>query len=659
LSKYLHGVLIVGVLLLAPLAARGQGGDSGSIIGYVYDQAGNPLRGIKVVATSPTQIGGPKVAYSDDEGGFRLRALIPGTFEVRAGGPKLRTLLQKDIKVGITAPTELSFVMEVETAVEQVTVVQKAPLVSTTRANVREDFDSDFVESLPQHGRDNIHRDMLGSVAGAMSNRMRGGAANQTIITQDGFDMGPPGKTISPALKSTAAFEVQTAGYGADNPTASGGLLNLVTRSGSNRFEFEFNATADNDRLRFFRDQRDPRADTFYYVINPMISGPIIKDKLWFFFNTETHLTQDGRQRDVEGIFPDPVPAQRFIQKGSIKLTWQVNSRNKLSAITNYELPYEINRIAGVGVAPEAQEIRRTERIFLGMVWESLLRDNVILRSQVGGIYLPEHIYPSLCSQNPDCDNVPSVMQTFPRTQRLQNDNNHTFTEVKSLQFVNQLDWYPEHRLLGEHNLEIKDRFYTEQEMRKSSHPGDMLYEYNDRDPLALTTYFANDPRYEDPRYGWFIGTDTLSRNILTLSDSWRPTRHFTVTPAVSHVWATGGDSLGNTVIDAMTVAPAVSAGWDPATTAGPPSGPASAPTSTPTWGPSPATPSAARGSSAAGGTRPPRNTTPGACSAAGCRPTPSGCPAAHRASTPPAPPASSRSASPAPGSTPWAASAS
>jgi hypothetical protein len=563
--RTIHRLLVAGVVLLAPLYALAQGGDSGSIRGFVYDQGGNPLRGVKVVATSTTQIGGPKVAYTDSEGAFHMRALIPGTFEVRAGGPKLRTLVQKDIRVGITSTVELNLVMEVETAVEQVTVVQKAPLVSTSKPNLREDFDSDFVEALPHHGRDNIHRDMLGSVAGSISNRMRGGQANQTIVTQDGFDMGPPGKTISPALKSTAAFEIQTAGYGADNPTASGGALNLVTRSGSNRFEFEFNATGENNSLQFFRDQRDPRSSTFYYVLNPTFAGPIIKDKLWFFVNTETHLTQDGRQRDAEGIFPDPVPQQRFIQKGTVKLTWQMSSRNKLSTVTNFELiPREINRVAGLGVAPEAQEIRSTQRIFQGLIWESLLSDSVILRSQVAAKYIPEHIYPSLCESVPvDCDNIPSVVQTFPRSQKYGNDNNHTRTDVYNLQLVNQLDWFLDRKVLGEHNFHLKDLFDTEQEVRKQSHPGDRQYELNGPDPLALTTYYANDPRYEDARYGWFIGTDTVSRNSLSLSDSWRPTRHLIITPAIANIWATAADSRGNQLVNAMSWAPSVAAVWD------------------------------------------------------------------------------------------------
>jgi hypothetical protein len=558
------GLLAVIPGLLLPALAYAQGGDSGSIIGYVLDQTGNPIQGVKVTATSSTQIGGPKVAYSDETGSFRMRALIPGLFEVRATAPKLSPVVQKDVQVGITAPVDLTFVMEVQTTADEVIVVQRAPLVSTTRANVSEEFGSEFIEALPHAGRDNIHRDMLGSVAGSVANRMRGGSANQTIVTQDGFDMGPPGKTISPSLKSSAAFEIQTAGYGADNPTASGGVLNLVTRSGSNKFEFEFNATADSNALRFFPDQRDSRVDSFYYVLNPTIAGPIIQDKLWFFFNTETHLTQDGKEADIEGIFADPLPTQRIIQKGSIKLTWQATSRNKLSLITNYELPFERNRVGGVGVEPEAQQDRHTRRIFLGAIWESVLRDDLIFRSQAGGTHIPEHIFPSLCRDEANrCDDVPAVIQTFPRRQLLQNADNHTRTDVYGLQFINQLEWLPESKFFGEHALSIKDRFYTEQEVRKASKPGDRTYELNGGTPLALTTFYSNDPRYEEPRFGWFIGSDTLTKNTLTLSDTWRPTRHLTLTPSLSHVLARADNSSGDQVIDTNTWAPGMAVVWD------------------------------------------------------------------------------------------------
>ena len=81
-----------------------QRGDSGAIIGYIFDQAGNPLSGVKITAASPTQIGGRKTAYSSPEGGFRFPVLwSPATSTVKAEAPKLQTIVQDNIKVGLNA----------------------------------------------------------------------------------------------------------------------------------------------------------------------------------------------------------------------------------------------------------------------------------------------------------------------------------------------------------------------------------------------------------------------------------------------------------------------------------------------------------------------------------------------------------------------------
>ena len=307
-----------------------------------------PLKGIKVTASSPTQIGGQRSGYTSDEGSFRILQLAPGKFEVRSSAPKLETIIMKDVDVGISAATELNIVMKVQTKTEEIAVVEKAPLVVTTKANVTEKFDLEMVENLPHGSRDNVHNQMVNDVAGGMNGRVRGGTTNQTIFSQDGFEM----RGQFPTLKSSAAYEVNTGGFGVDNPMASGGTINLVTKSGSNKFEFEFNATADSNRLQFFRDEQDSPAPTYFYVINPMISGPIIKDKLWFHFNTESHVIQNGRAPDVEGYFPTPEPYQKFIQKGTLKLTWQVTGRNKVHLLTNFDSPHEWRMHNGVGIDP-------------------------------------------------------------------------------------------------------------------------------------------------------------------------------------------------------------------------------------------------------------------------------------------------------------------
>ncbi len=311
-------LVTLGVLAatLPPVTAAAQGGSDGSIIGYVFDQTGAPLSGVKIVAASPTQIGGTKSAYTNEEGMFRMRQLFPGTFQVTATAPKLKTVIQKDVRVGISASAEVNIVMEVQSAVEEVRVVERAPTVSTTSTNVKEVYDLDFVEAMPFNSRDQVFNQMVGQIGGAVTGggvggtRVRGGAANQTIFTQDGFDM----RDQFPVTKASAAYEIQSAGYGADNATASGGIVNLVTKTGSNKFEFEFNATAENDTLRF-GDSRDAPGN-YYYLVNPALAGPIIKDKLWYAVAFESHALGQGRDPDSGRHRSSVAPPPQADQQG-------------------------------------------------------------------------------------------------------------------------------------------------------------------------------------------------------------------------------------------------------------------------------------------------------------------------------------------------------
>jgi len=573
----------VALSILVPLAAHGQGGTQGSIIGYVYDQTGSPIKGVKVAASSPTQIGGSRIGYTNDEGEFRMRGLFPGVFEVRASAPKLKTVIQKEVKVGITSPAEVNMVMEIETGtVEEVKVVEKAPTVSTTTTNVKEVYDLDFVEAMPLNSRDQVFNQMVGQIGGAVGGKIRGGATSQTIFTQDGFDM----RDQYPVTKASAAYEIQSAGYGADNATASGGIVNLVSKSGSNKWEFEFNATMENEAMRFGKDNRDSPGN-YYYVVNPAVAGPIIKDKLWFAFTAESHLLGRSRDPDIGGVVATPGPTQKNINKGTLKLTWQVSPRNKLTFLSNFDSAYNKNMRSDLGVEQEAQQNRRAGLSGLwGLIWEALLTDNLFFRSQVAYSTRPQHWYPWTC-ENDDgsCDTTPGTIQTVPpvgsAASRIESGNAvsgcngtgectasdkaapHMRWDLFVYQANNQLQWFIDSKVLGEHSLVIKDQFYSEQEIRRMSVPGDYVTEYQGATPLARTTYFSNDPRYEDPRYGWWIGTDSIYRNNAALSDVWRPTRHLTVTPALSYIWAMGTNGTGDTVIDTKTWAPSITSAWD------------------------------------------------------------------------------------------------
>src|SRR5262245_780941 len=121
--------LLLAVLVLSlPSLARAQGDASGAIAGYVYDPAGNPLKGISLTVRSPTQIGGPRKTTTNAEGFFRFAALFPGVFALDARADHMVPYVQRGIHVGL-GTTELNIVMSVQTSSDTVIIIDTQPII--------------------------------------------------------------------------------------------------------------------------------------------------------------------------------------------------------------------------------------------------------------------------------------------------------------------------------------------------------------------------------------------------------------------------------------------------------------------------------------------------------------------------------------------------
>ncbi len=567
-------LLALGGLLALSGEARAQGGVNGSIVGYVFDQTGAPIKGVKVTARSETQIGGSKAAYTNDEGYVRLVGLLPGRFEATASAPKLRTVVQKGINVGIDAPAEINLVMDVETQVEEVKVVERAPIVSTTTANVKETFDSDFLEALPLEDRLGIADAAFQNVAGgrASSNGtygVRGGGNTQNAFNVEGFNM--TGFRVTDAravpITSLAATEVHSAGYGAENATAHGSVINMVTKSGSNKFQIDLGGFVEDSNLKFFTDRTDVAAHSFRYHLNPSISGPIVKDRLWYFVTAEGLANVNARERDPSGLnlLGDPPPGSKVDLRGTAKLTWQATPRNKLTSYNMYQFSDE--KFAGNANRDErdAHKMLKNERYFFGLIWESLLADDVFLRSQAGFQFNTEYEAPQRCRTEPEsCDHITQFRQTFPRTLHLGNHDLHRAQKNRSFELINQIEWFAHSKTLGEHSIKAKSRVFMPIWEDAQSTPGDGYVQYNGTNPDRQRTYYSNDPRLEGPRYGYRIrGAEGLT-TLHSLQDAMRLTRTLTFTPGLAYSTSHGSTIGGSgTTIDARALTPHVSAAWD------------------------------------------------------------------------------------------------
>jgi hypothetical protein len=121
------------------------------------------------------------------------------------------------------------------------------------------------------------------------------------------------------------------------------------------------------------------------------------------------------------------------------------------------------------------------------------------------------------------------------------NDTNHNQNPATFVQLVNRLEYFFSGKGLGEHDMQVKDNLQIQHDTVYKSVPGDPIYEVNGDTKSALTTYYANDPRYDQARSGWFITATNSLRNALTLTDAWRASRYLTLTPGLAFTSARGG----------------------------------------------------------------------------------------------------------------------
>lgn len=562
-ARLLVAFMLLGALV--PRQAAGQVGVSGSIVGQVRDGAGHPIMGVRIVASSPTEIGGPKTTWTNEAGRFRLVGLAPGTFQVTASAAKLKSVIRKEVRVGVTAAAEVNVQMEPESSIEQVVVEERLPIVSTTSATVKEVYDEEFVDRLPLDHRSAFESFIGYNTPGAYFNgvrfvRVRGGASEQNAFNVEGFTVN--GHKI--ALRSLAALEVQTAAYGAEHANVPGGVVNMVTKTGSNRFELDVSAFHEDTALTFFTDPTDAEARSRAIFANPAVSGPILKDRLWFYANVEMRANATARDGDDTDVLGPPPTTSLLEGRGSLKVTWQVSPRHKLTSFSHVNRDGSKNDAFPLPVERDAQVMRDHNDYLQGVIWEALLSDNLFLRTQAGLQRFWEREAPELCRDEPiRCQHIAQVRQTFPKPLRLGNHDLHQEITRRTFELTSQLEWFRGTRGFGEHQVRLRSRIFHQLYDRMQSTPGDAWVQVAGDMPLLQRRYFSNDPRFEPARFGSRIQSTTGLVTVHSLSDSARVTPFVTVQPGLALTTVRASVAGDAALLSHVAVTPHLAAVWD------------------------------------------------------------------------------------------------
>ncbi len=330
-------------LMLAVLAVGyAQSSQTGSLIGTVTAEDGTTIPGVTVTAASSAIVIGKLTTVTNENGIFRFTNLAPGVYEITFQLEGFRTVIRKDVRVNAMQTYTINVGLRQEAIQEAIVVTGKGPTVDTQRQTRAANWDTEFLKSLPAARQLNNFVNMSPGMIGLSAH---GGATMDNSVNLDGVNVIDPAtgvQNVTFGLDIMDEISVQTGGLSAEYGSVRGAMVNVVTKSGGNKFSgtgsFYFNHESlqgDNKKGTVLEGQSYSGVAR---ELEPALSigGPIIKDKLWFFLSGSYNISEVY----TEG-FPYNNPQGKFAIKTKIpmpfgKLTFQPNQQNKFVFSLNY-----------------------------------------------------------------------------------------------------------------------------------------------------------------------------------------------------------------------------------------------------------------------------------------------------------------------------------
>jgi hypothetical protein len=303
-----------------------------TLSGSVTDASGAIIPGAEVsVKNNGTGIS--KKVTVDSAGFYTVPNLPAGVYEVRVTAAGFATAVQPNLTLNVGAQQQLNFPMKIGTTTETVQVTAAAPQIELSSSALSGEVESQTVRELPLNGRDwtslaqlqpgvkSVETQLVYSTSGR-GNRgfggemtisgQRSGSNNYRIdgISVNDYAMAAPGDVIGVVLGVDAIdqFQVLTGGFPAEYGRATGGVVNAISRSGTNQFHgavYEFLRNSALDANDYFdRSASNPTPPFKRNQFGASAGAPIIKDRLFIFADYEG-LQQTKGIPSANAVFSD------------------------------------------------------------------------------------------------------------------------------------------------------------------------------------------------------------------------------------------------------------------------------------------------------------------------------------------------------------------
>ncbi len=319
MNYFRYWVFVLALALVFPAALGAQNVARGSIGGTVYDPSGGVVPDAKVTLTSEY---GVRETKAGPDGSFLFTSVEPGKYTLRVEYTNFKASEIKGIDVRLNARTTVDVKLEPGTVTQTVTVTEAAVGIDTSTTTSGGTISSDLVKNVPV-GRNITDIPYLvagvndGLGTGRANPSISGATGLENLYIVNGVNIGNPGygaielySTIYGSLGSGVQFDfvkevqVKTSGYEAQYGQALGGVVNMITKSGSNTYHggiygyfgpdiFEGTRLQPND-VRFNKGQATIGLSS--YDVGGELGGYLVKDRIFWYGGYNAVFT---RSRDI------------------------------------------------------------------------------------------------------------------------------------------------------------------------------------------------------------------------------------------------------------------------------------------------------------------------------------------------------------------------
>ena len=399
-------------LMLAPYGFAQM--TTATLLGTVQDETGGVLPGASVTVVN-LDTGITRTVLTDDEGRYRAASLSLGNYEVRAELVGFNTAVRTGIRLTVGREAIVDLTMRVGEVTEEVIVTGDAPLVDTKSATLSALVDEKKILDLPLNGRSVSSLSLLqtgvtfahqsgSGISTGFGTRMAVSGARPTFnsFLLDGSDIndalqGTPGSVggVMLGVEAVREFTVITSNFSAEFGRAAGGIINIVSKGGTNEFHgsvFEFHRNSALDAKNFFDAGDEPIPPFKRNQFGFSLGGPIIRNKTFFMGSYEG--LRDRLAQSSLTLTPDANARNGLLEIGTTGVFNDVGVDPDVKPIIDlYPLPNGASLGDGVGEFLSSPNRNTDEDYFMVRIDHQLSdSDSIFVRYTYddGGVIAPD-----------------------------------------------------------------------------------------------------------------------------------------------------------------------------------------------------------------------------------------------------------------------------